>query len=161
MTYLPVLIVALTTLAGAAAACPSTEVPAPAETFTGDELYAPRSTFVDAGGKTSLNDCVEVTGERLGDGYFRSDPDLTFELSGLEGYTLDIRARPLQRERGCDVELLVHDASGTWTYDGDLEDGPEARVNLAEPIDGRLDVWVGSYTGAVCDAVLTLETLDR
>ena len=145
-------------LSGAAAACPNFDLKA-AEAYRADgqQLYTPRSFTVMAGGDNYIWNCSNVKpGTDTGAGYFPSAPDFSFDLSGMDRYTLDVSV-----VSNCDAALLINTASASWFYDDDDNGNLDPKISLTRPINGRIDVWVGTYDGDLCDAELQLETFDR
>lgn len=143
---------------GAALACPDYNMGA-AESYraSGGELYSPRQFSVVAGGDNYIWDCRHIRpGSDTGAGYFPTAPDFSFQLSKMGRYQLVIS---LVSE--CDAALLVNTASASWYYDDDDNGNLDPRIVLTRPIDGRLDIWVGTYDGEYCNARLTMETFDR
>ncbi len=134
---------------GAAHACPDYEIWGN-ETYnsSGQQLFTPRTFNVTAGGDNFIESCGFVE-----TGYFTTTPDFSFDLSGMQGYRLEIRVVST-----CDATLLVNTADTTWYYDDDSNGQADPMVNLSRVSDGVLDVWVGTYNGDYCDAQLTLET---
>ena len=37
----------------------------------------------------------------------------------------------------------------------------DPRIVLTRPIDGRIDIWIGTYDGEYCNAQLQMETFDK
>jgi hypothetical protein len=68
-------------------------------------------------------------------------------------YTLHIRV-----VSQCDAALLINTASATWYYDDDANGNLDPLIVLTDPADGFIDIWVGTYDGSFCKAVLELET---
>jgi len=48
-----------------------------------------------------------------------------------------------------------------WFYDDDDNGNLDPRIVLTRPSNGIIDIWVGTYDGEYCDAVLSLETFRR
>ncbi len=145
-------------LSTAAMACPNYDM-APAEAYraSGQQLYAQQTFDVIAGGDNYIWNCRNVKpGTDTGAGYFPSAPDFSFSLSGMSPYLLEIS---LVSE--CDAALLINTASTNWYYDDDDNGNLDPKIVLTRPIDGRIDVWVGTYDGEYCNARLSLETFDR
>ena len=91
-----------------------------------------------------------------GVGYANSQPQYSFNLSGMDGYgRLEIEV-----ESQCDPTLLVNTPDTTWYFDDDGNGSLQPLLNLPSgpAMNGRLDVWVGTYNGATCPATLELET---
>jgi len=139
---------------GAAYACPDFSAWGASYTATGSDLWSPQSFSVTAGGTNMLTACHNVRPvSQTGEGYFTSAPDFTFDLRQMQGYRLEVRV-----VSDCDAALLVNSANGTWLYDDDNNGNLDPRIVLSRPGNGFLDIWVGTYDGAYCDATLTLET---
>jgi hypothetical protein len=142
-------------LAGAAQACPDWNLPA-AESYsgTGDYFYQTRSYSVNAGGNYALAKCGHIRpATDVGPGFFPDRPDFRFSVSGMGPYTLHIRV-----VSQCDAALLINTASATWYYDDDANGNLDPLIVLTDPADGFIDIWVGTYDGSFCKAVLELET---
>lgn len=140
--------------AGAAQACPDFNQSGPGAALNGAQLTSGVSYEVMAGGDNLVWNCSNVQpGTDQGAGYFTSRPDFTFQLSGMAG-----RQMVVSVTSACDSALLINTASASWFYDDDDNGNMDPRIVLTQPSDGYLDVWVGTYDGAVCDAVLTLQT---
>lgn len=140
---------AAVTVAGAASACPDySEWGVSSYTATGSSLYTPTTFGVRAGGSNSLRSCGFS-----GEGYVISAPDFTFDLSGMSGYALEVRV-----VSDCDAVLLVNAPDSNWYYDDDSNGNLDPSIWLSSVGSGYLDVWVGTYNGAYCDAEVTLET---
>ena len=62
----------------------------------------------------------------------------------------------------CDSVLLVNTANATWMFDDDSNPNgsldPRLEIRGAQNLNGRLDVWVGTYSNQYCDATLNMET---
>jgi hypothetical protein len=145
-------------LANAAAACPDYNLsPQEAYSASGDQLYAAKVFNVVAGGDNYIWDCSHIRpGTDTGAGYFPSAPDFSFSLSNMGRYKLVVS---LVSE--CDAALLINTASANWYYDDDDNGNLDPRIILTKPVDGRIDIWVGTYDGQFCDAQLQMETFDR
>ena len=140
------------------AACPDYNL-TPGESFraSGPDLYSPRTFSVVAGGSNYIWDCSHIRpGTDTGAGYFPSPPDFSFQLSKMSGYQLVVS---LVSE--CDAALLINTASANWYYDDDDNGNLDPRIVLTRPVDGRIDIWVGTYDGSFCNSELKLETFDR
>jgi hypothetical protein len=73
----------------------------------------------------------------------------------MDHYPLEIRV-----EAPCDSVLLVNAANGDWYYNDDGPYGHNPQINLrgSATLNGRVDIWVGSYDGQSCFGDLILET---
>lgn len=143
---------------GAALACPDFTLAA-AERYdvTGAELYQPRSYDVVAGGTADIAACKKtVRLDEDGAGFFMDMPDFAFGVTGLGPYDLHLSVIS-----GCDSALLINTAAGNWFYDDDSNGDLDPKIIINNPVDGRIDIWVGTYDGEYCEAQLTLETFDR
>ncbi|WP_420858661.1 hypothetical protein [Marivivens marinus] len=154
------ILVAIAMLVGFAAtaqACPDFNQWGESYRATGQQLFQERRFNVVAGGSNYIWNCPNVRpGTDRGAGYFTTAPDFTFDLSGMGGYQLVISV--VSR---CDAALLVNTASANWYYDDDDNGNLDPRIVLTRPANGYLDVWVGTYDGEYCDAILSLETFRR
>lgn len=144
--------------AGGAVACPDFNRPATASyAVTGAQLYTATGFDVVAGGEHALTSCRQIAlGSDTGNGYFPQAPDFSFQVTGMAAYQLQLRV-----DSGCDAALLINTASASWYYDDDDNGNLDPMILLTNPADGRVDVWVGTYDGAFCDARLTLETFNK
>lgn len=90
-----------------------------------------------------------------GFGYASQAPQYSFYLSGMDAYRLEMIVNS-----SCDTTLLVNTADGQWFYDDDSAGNLNPLLNLrgGNLLNGRVDVWLGSYSGAACPATLSLET---
>ncbi len=149
---------ALFGLSTGAFACPDYDLsPAEAYRATGPQLYTAASFDVIAGGDNYIWNCRNVRpGTDTGAGYFPSAPDFSFQLTKMSPYQLVISL-----DSECDAALLINTASTNWYYDDDDNGNLDPRIVLTRPIDGRIDIWVGTYDGEYCDATLQMETFDR
>ena len=150
MRYLAIALFGLFATTGAALACPDYSQTGATYNYTGDQLYSPQSFSVVAGGQNQLRNC-----NMNYPGYATSAPDFSFYLSGMDPYYLvaDVVS-------SCDSLLLVNTANATWLFDDDSSEGlqPRLEVRGAQNLNGRVDVWVGTYNGSYCDATLNMET---
>ena len=107
-------------MASAAAACPTYSLSGATYSLTGDQLYAPQSLQVIAGGENNLANCPAP-----GVGYVATAPDFTFYLSGMDPYylVLDVSAE-------CDTTLLVNTADAQWHFDDDSNGNLAPRLEL-------------------------------
>jgi len=86
-----------------ASACPDYSAYGAEYSYTGDQLYQPRSFSVIAGGSNNLRNCPVRE-----DGYVTTPPDFTFSLRDMGNYRLEIEV-----ESDCDAILLVNSADGS------------------------------------------------
>lgn len=144
-------------LTTAAVACPDYNQYGETYNASGQQLRTPRGFNVVAGGDQYIWNCPNVRpGTDRGAGYFTTPPDFTFNLSGMAGLKLVISVTSQ-----CDSALLVNTASANWYYDDDDNGNLDPKITLTRPVDGYLDIWVGTYDGQYCDAVLRMETFRR
>lgn len=141
----------LMTAATVAQACPDYRLGGDVDYgFTGDVLTRAREYSVQVGTDYSLVDCgIPHTG------YVSAAPTMSFRLARMDHYPLEIRV-----EAPCDSVLLVNAADGSWHYNDDGPYGYNPRINLrgSAALNGRVDIWVGSYDGQTCYGDLILET---
>lgn len=148
-------VAAAVVLGGAAQACPNWNLQAAAQySGSGNYFYQPRAYSVVAGGEFALSKCNHIRpATDIGPGFFPDRPDFRFEIYGMGRYELHIRVNS-----ECDAALLINTATATWYYDDDDNGNLDPRIVLTNPADGFLDIWVGTYDGQYCNAVLELET---
>jgi len=151
-------IVALFGFAAPVVACPDFNVAAnEAYQATGGQLRQPRIFNVVAGGENYVWDCPNVRpGTDQGAGFFTTQADFSFTLTGMAGLQLVISANS-----ACDAALLINTSSANWYYDDDDNGNRDPRIVLTRPVDGRIDVWIGTYDGEYCNAQLKMETFAR
>ncbi len=143
--------------ASAAFACPDFNQSGPGGDLSGQELRSGVAYSVTAGGENQISKCRNVDPQTdTGPGYFTTVPDFTFLLSGMRNHQLVIAV-----QSDCDAALLINTGAVGWYYDDDDNGNQDPKIVLTRPSDGYLDVWVGTYDGQVCDAVLQLQTFRR
>lgn len=149
---------AIIVMAGSAMGCPNFNAAAGSSyQAQGKELWDAKGFNVAAGGSNYIWDCPNVRpGTDTGAGYFPTAPDFSFSLSGMAKYRLEIRV-----VSECDSALLINTSSSNWYYDDDDNGNYDPKITLTRPSDGRIDVWVGTFDGAVCNAQLQLETFEK
>lgn len=141
--------------ASGAAACPDWRLtPTYGEySLSAAQMRSPQGLQLVAGGDNYVWNCRNVTPQTdQGAGYFTSAPDARFFLNGLEGNRLRIRV-----QSDCDSALLINTGTATWYYDDDDAGNLDPMITLTRPVSGQIDVWVGTYDGEYCDAVLSLQ----
>jgi len=143
---------------GAAVACPNFNLNAvEAYQASGSQLRQPKFFNVVAGGENLIWNCSNVRpGTDQGAGYFTSQPDFSFQLSGMGGLRLVVSA-----VSDCDSALLINTSSANWYYDDDDNGNLDPKIVLTRPANGRVDVWMGTYDGEFCNAQLRMETFAR
>lgn len=158
MTRLFLACVAACGIGTSAAACPDYNIGAVAAyQATGGQLRQPRTFDVVAGGENYIWNCPGIRpGTDQGAGYFTSQPDFSFSLSGMGGLQLVVSA-----VGSCDSALLINTSSANWYYDDDDNGSLDPRIVLTRPVDGRIDIWMGTHDGEYCDAQLRMETIAR
>ena len=137
-------------------ACPDfTQAAVQSYSATATQLLDPVTFDVAAGGPYWLENCGGV---RSGPtpGFFAEAPDFSFVLEGLARYRLEISARA-----DCDTVLLLSSAHANWYYDDDDNGGLDPKIMLTRPVDGKIDIWVGTHEASNCRAAMTLQTFER
>ncbi len=136
----------------AAMACPSAQAAGASYSFTGQDLYAPKTFGVQASGQFSLSNCGLGN---VGSGYFNAAPSYTLDLTGMQDYRL-----VLDVDSQCDSALLVLGADNQWYFDDDSNGNLDPMITLgsAAQTNGRVNVWVGTFGGSSCGGSLNLET---
>jgi uncharacterized protein YdgA (DUF945 family) len=136
--------------AAAAQQCPDFSQSGTLLSYSSDDLYAPQSMSVVAGGSVNLSNCPSIPGL----GYVTQAPDYKLEFSGNSaGRELEFRL-----DSACDTILLLNDTSGTWYHDDDSNGNLDAKIRLPKAGNGVYDIWVGTLNEDSCDATLTIET---
>lgn len=149
----PLFLAATLSLAAAAAAqaCPDYRMGGDVDYgYTGDILTHAREYSVQVGTDYALASCgIQYPG------YVSAAPTMSFRLARMDHYPLEIRV-----EAPCDSVLLVNAADGSWHYndDGPYGHNPEINLRGSALLNGRVDIWVGSYDGQTCYGDLILET---
>ena len=131
-------------------ACPTWEQPGETYSFTGAQLVGGQQAPVVAGGQFSVADCGLP-----GVGAAAATPDFSLILSQMDDYDLELSV-----ESACDATLLVNTVTTTWLFDDDSNGNldPRLTVSGAENLNGRVDIWVGTYGTSNCSATLEMET---
>jgi hypothetical protein len=143
--------------ASAAAACPDFNQSGVGGSISGRELRSGIAYNVTAGGENYIWNCPGINpGSDQGAGYFPTPPDFTFDLSGMGGHQLVISVLS-----DCDAALLINTGAVNWYYDDDDNGNQDPKIVLTRPSDGYLDIWVGTYDGKYCDAVMELQTFRK
>jgi hypothetical protein len=70
-------------------------------------------------------------------------------------YSLEFRV-----DSDCDSVLLINTGAMNYYFDDDDNGNFDPKIRLTRPSEGWYDVWIGTYNGSECTAVLTLETFD-
>ncbi|MBY6200038.1 hypothetical protein KUV65_01565 [Maritalea mobilis] len=137
--------------AGGALACPNLAYTGATASYTGSQLYSRQVLSTTATGGYQLSSCG-IPGAR---GYAAAQPNFTFFLSQMQGYRLNFDV-----DSSCDSTLLINAADGSWHFNDDGGEGltPEMDLTLPQHLEGRVDVWVGTYSNTSCAATLALET---
>ena len=137
-------------------ACPNVNLYGDTYELHASDLYNPQSVSVVAGGDRQIGNCNLKFGSDRGTGFVTEEPDFSLNLSGMQNYKLSISV-----VSDCDAILLINTGSVNWYYDDDDNGNYDPMITLSRPSNGWLDIWVGTHNGALCDAVLTLETFKR
>lgn len=141
-------------LAGAAQACPNWNLNPNYGSYNVslNQLRSGQQLSMQAGGNNYIWNCPNVNPQTdRGAGYFTSPPDARFFINGIEGNRLIISVRS-----NCDAALLINTGTATWYYDDDDAGNLDPQIVLTRPNSGQFDIWVGTYDGQYCDAVLYL-----
>jgi hypothetical protein len=85
-------------------------------------------------------------------GYFYANPTYTLDLSGMSD---DFWRFQVHTNSSCDTGIVVQDAAGNFHFDDDSGNELNGRVRLFDMADlnGRINIWVGTYWGDTCDDV--------
>lgn len=139
---------------GAAQACPNWSLNPNYGSFNVSvgQLYSGQQLSLTAGGDNYVWNCPNVNPQTdRGAGYFTSAPDVRIFVNGIEGNRLTFEVRS-----NCDSALLINTGTASWYYDDDDAGNLDPRIVLTRPRSGQIDIWVGTYDGQYCDAVLYL-----
>ncbi len=134
--------------AGTAAACPDPAQSGEAYTYTSDDLWTRKVLNVTAGGGVDLGECLDLPGL----GRVIERPDFTLRYNRTQQYNLRFTT-----SGACDTVLLINDAAGTWHFDDDSSETADAEIWLNGAADGYIDVWIGTFGEAACEAELSIE----
>ena len=158
MKRLLIAVLVLFGFAGGVQACPDYTIwGAESYNASGAQLRQRKDFRVVAGGENYIWDCRGINpGTDRGAGYFTTQPDFSFDLSGMGGLQLVISVRSQ-----CDAALLINTGNVNWFYDDDDNGNLQPRIVLTRPSNGIIDIWVGTYDGQYCDAILSMETFAR
>ncbi len=138
---------------GTAWACPDYSLANDPISFGAAELSTPQNFDVIAGGEHTLESCRM---SYLGYGQFRSAPDFSFEIGDTMPEALTFAV-----ESSCDPALLVNAPTGEWFFVDDYNGlNPALTLMGGYDLQGRVDVWVGTYAGNGCEAVLNVQAGD-
>jgi hypothetical protein len=134
----------------AAVACPALNMSQGATTYETSQLASPVAVGLAAGGENRLEQCGLGA---LGFGQFRSVPDHSFMLAGASGPDVTLAVTS-----GCDAAMLVNTADGQWHFndDGNGNLDPRLTIPAGAPLDGQVDVWIGTFAGGGCEATLNI-----
>lgn len=145
-------IAALIGFAGAAQACPNWNMNPTYGSYNVSlgQLRSGQQISLTAGGDNYVWNCPNVNPQTdRGAGYFTSQPDVRLFVNGIEGNRLVMQVRS-----NCDSALLINTGTATWYYDDDDLGNLDPQIVLTRPVSGQIDLWVGTYDGQYCDAVL-------
>lgn len=126
-----------------AAACPTITASSNHLTLSEAQLVNPYTINTGAMGSIQLADC-DYTG-----GFVTAAPQVSITFTDTNGPV------QLSTYSSCDTVLLVNAPDGSWWFN---DDNGESLLSylLVGVVPGRMDVWVGTYSGQRCDAHLTL-----
>jgi hypothetical protein len=135
----------------AAMACPNWQQAGETYEFTGAQLVGGQSAPVVAGGSYDVAGCGLP-----GVGAAAQVPDFSLILSAMDDYDLELSV-----VSACDATLLVNTVNTTWLFDDDSNGNLDPRLTISgvENLNGRVDIWVGSYDGSFCEANLTAQAI--
>ena len=132
-----------------AAACPDWTLSGAPISYSSEQLWAPQSVDVVAGGNVNLTNCPMP-----GHGYVITQPDFDLTFTDNEARRdLEIRV-----QAPCDTVLLVNDAQGNWHFSDDEGGNLNPLLRLTAAPAGAYDIWVGTFDTQTCPATLTFET---
>ncbi len=130
--------------------CPSIGASGTSLIYDSQELYSPKRHDVIAGGGENLSDCYDLPGT----GWVAYSPDFELDFEQLK----PVRELEMRVDSDCDSVLLVNGPAGNWFHDDDSNGSLDPKIRFTNAPNGIYDIWIGTYDGEYCDAVLTLET---
>jgi len=132
-------------------ACPNPNLVGTSATFFAGQLAMGQSLSGTAMGTTRLGDC----GIPDAWGYATAAPSYSLFLSQMTGHDLSLRV-----ESSCDSTMLVRTPDGQWHFNDDSGGSlnPALRLAAPTPLDGRVDVWLGTYSQGQCPATLSVQS---
>jgi hypothetical protein len=145
----------IATAAAAQGQCP--QIGQPAKEFTIKEGFPidPNRHGVNAGGDIDLRNCTGVPGT----GWVTKLPDFVVNYKTKSGSaskaTLTFRI-----DSAADTVILVNDPNNKWHWNDDGGKGLNAKVSFPLALNGRYDVWVGSFTNKLSTATLLTTELE-
>jgi hypothetical protein len=130
----------LFTTAMAEAQCP--RVGAPREQFTLREDFTPDPIrqSVTAGGNLDLGRCSGVPGR----GWVTELPDFVVFYRTNSGNRADTTLT-FTTESNTDTILLINDPNNRWYWDDDSGQGLNGKIRFPRALNGRYDIWVGTF----------------
>jgi hypothetical protein len=98
------------------------------------------------GANTNLVNCAGIDGV----GFFYANPTFTLDLSDVGD---DFWRFQVNTPAAATPTLLVQDAAGNFHFDDDSGSDFNSRVRMfdMDDIQGRINIWVGTYNNATCD----------
>ncbi|MEJ6388069.1 protein kinase domain-containing protein [Gymnodinialimonas ulvae] len=134
--------------------CPSWAVPGSELSYTGTDIYTPQTVLLRASGTVNLDGCADLPFNVTG--FTDQIPDFTLYTSEMAQF----RRLQLEVLAPCDTTLLVNTNDALWHFDANSGEsgGPLLDLTGQTAIEGRIDIWVGTPDGAICDATLEVET---
>ncbi|MEL7100061.1 MAG: hypothetical protein AAGM84_14645 [Pseudomonadota bacterium] len=136
--------------AGFASACPTWELDGlQSYEVNGAALYEIVRLEAVAGGENEMGECNLAN---IGAGFVATQPDVQFEISGLENYSR-IEFSVLAE---CDAVLLMNDAKKSIRYSDDVN-GTDPVIKIDAPANGTYDLWIGTIGPEECAAELFVE----
>ncbi|MGE4055998.1 MAG: hypothetical protein AB7F99_14475 [Vicinamibacterales bacterium] len=109
-------------------------------------------TLTAQGGSIDASNIVDGDGSCAGN--VSAAPDFSLNYSDAGSYPLTFTVRS-----SGDTTLLINDANGTWFCDDDSAGNLDPVVRFEHPVDGRYDIWVGTFSTTE-QATLEITELD-
>lgn len=133
-----------------AAICPNPNLVGPSLTVTGPQLVAPQAYVAQIGGNHSIDGCPGITGY----GMAYEAPSFTLYMSQMDGYQFTA-----ETTSDCDPTMIMRDAYGQWHFNDDGPNGVQPQIVLnGAQLNGRVDIWVGSFSGAACQGTVVFRS---
>lgn len=140
-------------LAGPAWACPDYNAVGYSIDVSGIGLGKPLQYTIIAGGDGYLSHCNITLADERGDGYFPATPHLSLTLRDMAYQRVSITAEAVD----CDTSLLVNAPDTQWFFNDDAGYSFNPQIKFVQVFDGKMDIWVGTFDGHRCEALLTIQ----
>jgi len=141
--------------------CPTSALIGTPASGTGTGMWSADRYSSSAGGPHNVSACSGYGVSAVG--YYTAEPTFSFNITGMQSYNrLEIEAWSSRNGNGgrCDTTLMVRDSNGTWYFDDDSRGRLQPKLSIYDlsGLNGRVDVWIGTFGAAGCDVTLEMES---